>query len=56
MSNAYERLISLCENAGIPALPKSVAAAEMRGCSAGGAAPLRYARPRACKCFCAKLR
>lgn len=35
MSNAYERLISLCENAGIPALPKSVAAAEMRGCSAG---------------------
>lgn len=35
MSNAYERLILLCENAGIPALPKSVAAAEMRGCSAG---------------------
>ena len=35
MSNAYERLISLCENAGIPAPPKSVAAAEMRGYAAG---------------------
>lgn len=35
MSNAYERLISLCENAGVPAPKKSVAAAEMRGYAAG---------------------
>ncbi len=35
MSNAFERLISLCENAGVSAPEKSVDAAEMCGYAAG---------------------